>query len=122
MTSATRPVDILAMEQDQAANMLGMHLDSRCPGKSHSDNLISWTSSLLFAIQYAIFRGWRDSRSPSEVMICVIETAKFPQAQFARDTWLIEAHQSESSTNLAAQDFFRFRLERDEYYNREYLS
>ena len=46
--------DILTLERHRATELLYMHLKKACFHGEKSDNLMSWTSSLLFAIQYAV--------------------------------------------------------------------
>lgn len=77
----------------------------------------SWTSSLLFAIQYAIYRCDRFRLSPSDVSICVLDPADFPRGQFMRDMTLIRAYREH-----IVSEFFDFRLNRDDYNNGEHLS
>jgi hypothetical protein len=50
-------VDILSQEPEKVAISLHMHLTKHCFGGMHQDNLMSWTSSLLVAVQYAIYRA-----------------------------------------------------------------
>jgi hypothetical protein len=50
-------VDILNQEPEKVAISLHMHLTKHCFGGMHQDNLMSWTSSLLVAVQYAIYRA-----------------------------------------------------------------
>ncbi|KAK8011638.1 hypothetical protein PG990_010603 [Apiospora arundinis] len=112
--------DVLTFQPKGATIMLYQHLTKGVSGAEVDDNFMSWTSSLLFAIQYAIYRG--QSRNPSEIKICVVDTPKFPRGQFARDTWLLEQYR-ETAMQLGGQ-FERFWRLRDgeDYYNGEYLS
>lgn len=128
MTSILRPqeisrIDLLALERHKAAELLHMHLTKECfGGKNGSDNLMSWTSSLLFAIQYAVWRRRSRGCRPSDIKICAVDTKKFPQGQFARDTWLFKACKSTAGQDDPAQKFFDFRLTDKRFYNGEYLS
>lgn len=115
-------VDLLALERHKAAELLHMHLTKDCFGGKNSDNLMSWTSSLLFAIQYAVWRLRRRGCHPSDIKICAVDTEKFPRGQFARDTWLFKAYKSTARREDPAQNFFRFRLKDERFYNGEYLS
>lgn len=77
--------DILTLERERATELLYMHLNKRCFDGEESDNLISWTSSLLFAIQYAVWRRRIRRCRPSDINICAVDTRSFPQGQFAQD-------------------------------------
>jgi hypothetical protein len=119
-------IDLLALQDDRVVQSLHRHLTKSCFGGAGSDNLMSWTSSLLFAIQYAVWRRRQRRCHPSEIKICAVDTRRFPSEQFARDTWLLEAYkptgQQEDPALRAAQRFFKFRLEDERFYNGEYLS
>lgn len=115
--------DLLSLDKQAAVKMLYKHLkwftfdDPKAPG-----NLTSWTSSLLYAIQYAIYRCHKDALDPSDVNICVVDTTKFPRGQFARDAHLISELMSDTTGMSHISKFFRFRLENKRYYNGEFLS
>jgi hypothetical protein len=115
-------IDLLALHEDKAAHLLHKHLTKGCFSGECSDNLMSWTSSLLFAIQYAVWRLQCRGRHSSDIKICAVDTGRFPRGQFARDTWLLEAYKLNANQDDPAQDFFRFRLEDERFYNGEYLS
>ncbi|KAF1954385.1 hypothetical protein CC80DRAFT_567623 [Byssothecium circinans] len=95
-----------------------------CFGGEKSDNLMSWTSSLLFAIQYAVWRHKTRGCYLSDIKICVVDTRKFPQGQFAQDIWLLNAYHetAEQLDDPRIRRFFKFRLENEDFYNGEYLS
>lgn len=113
--------DILGLEKHVAAELLYAHLKAKSPFSGDiSDNLMSWTSSLLFAIQYAIWRTQYGGNSASTVKICAIDTREFPIGQFMRDIALLEAYRP--AAGQAESQFFDFRLNCNEYYNGEYLS
>jgi hypothetical protein len=129
MASSTTPqesnrFDILSKDKQKVAQMLHMHLDKGCFGEgSKEDHLMSWTSSLLYAIQYALWRAHICGRHPSKISICAIDTSKFPLGQFVRDIPLLEAYR-EAAEQLGGSSlkFFDFRLHTSDYYNGEYLS
>ncbi|KAF7676126.1 hypothetical protein GT037_005631 [Alternaria burnsii] len=113
-------IDLLQLERTVAADCLETHLHKGLFDVFTNDNLMSWTSSLLFAIQYAIYRGqWP---SPGDIKICVVDTREFPQGQFAQDLWLFEAIESTTLPQGPARKFFEFRQETPDFYNGEYLS
>ncbi|KAJ5475860.1 hypothetical protein N7475_001589 [Penicillium sp. IBT 31633x] len=57
------------------------------------DNFVSWTSSLLFAIQYIYYRHYHDTPSSSlnDIKLYVINTSLFREGTFMRDLDLIES-------------------------------
>jgi hypothetical protein len=63
-----------------------------------SDNLMSWTSSLLFAIQYAFYRHAhsKDGSDFKDINIMVIDTTEYPEGTFTRDMDLINAYSTYS--------------------------
>jgi hypothetical protein len=110
-------VDILAREDnEQVAGMLNTHLRWQ---EGPEDNLVSWTSSLLFALVY-IFHLHANSGDASvfdDIFICIIDTTKFPKAVFLRDMDLIKAYLSFNP------DLKKFGLQvRKDWYFGEYLS
>lgn len=72
------------------AEILNVHL-RWWPKKNLEDNFVSWTSSLLFAIQYIYYRHLspQDGSSLAEIRIYVIDTTRFPRGTFIRDLDLI---------------------------------
>jgi len=116
--------DILSKDKQEVAQMLHMHLDKSCFGEGDKgDHLMSWTSSLLYAIQYAVWRAHICRRHPSQISICAIDTSKFPLGQFVRDVPLLEAYR-EAAEQLGGSslEFFDFRLYTSDYYNGEHVS
>lgn len=115
--------DILSLDEQTAAKLLHAHLKKCCFSGERCDNLMSWTSSLLFAVQYAIWRKNKRGRSTSQVQICAIDTREFPLGQFIRDITLLEAYRAAAvEAGGEMSNFLQFRLSRNEYYNGEYLS
>ena len=81
--------DLLDMSYTAATQMIEDHLSwHMCPG----DDLVSWTSSLLFALQHAIRRKTKDLPPPSsaEICICVIDTFKFDSGLFRSASALMQ--------------------------------
>ncbi|PVI04182.1 hypothetical protein DM02DRAFT_640077 [Periconia macrospinosa] len=106
-------------ENQHAVRMLHRHLDNSRFDIYTDDDLMSWTSSLLFAIQYALWRSHTFRRQASEINICVIDTGNFPLGQFARDVSLIgEFYETAQELGESTSKFFNFRRN----YNGEYLS
>jgi hypothetical protein len=78
--------NILDGDRADMADMLWRHL--RWKGGSPS-NLLSWTSSLLFALQYIFYRHHMDRVALEDITLFIIDTAQFPKEAFARDMDLI---------------------------------
>lgn len=117
----TSRTDILSLNRGERIERLCAHLKKDCFGaQDQADNLMSWTSSLLFALQYAIWRCTVGGRSPANVYICVVDTTSFPYGQFARDKWLLEQCRDDENESPKIQNEMRLR-ERG-YDNGEYLS
>ncbi|KAF4470446.1 hypothetical protein FALBO_2652 [Fusarium albosuccineum] len=93
MRKSERDTDILSLTTHEAAKMLLGHLNKGPFNGLARDNLMSWSSSLMFVIQYAIWRSHVGNLPPSEVRICAIDTTKFPNGQFVRDMVLLKAYQ-----------------------------
>jgi hypothetical protein len=74
------------------ARALNLHL-RWWPKNGLEDNFVSWTSSLLFAIQYIYYRhlSSKDGSNVEEIKLYVIDTTLFPRGTFIRDLDLIEA-------------------------------
>lgn len=70
--------DILSLEKNEAARLLRIHLTKKLFEGGAQDNLMSWTSSFLVAIQYAIYRAHIGRRHESDVKIYAVDTNKFP--------------------------------------------
>lgn len=114
--------DLFSTNGDIApTKMLYKHLTSR---HFKPDNLVSWTSSLLFAIQYAVYRCQYYETPPADVKICAVDMTKFPRGQFVRDLHLIRVYNNNYAPNFVpgSHDFFDFRLRDARYRNGEYLS
>ena len=70
------------------------------------DNLVSWTSSLLFVLQYAFYRYRHHRTGLNRMFICVIDTSKLPKDVFLRDMDLIRAY-SQFNNRLAEMQRLR---------------
>ncbi|KAF2997762.1 hypothetical protein E8E15_000190 [Penicillium rubens] len=78
-------------KQADIAQILNLHL-RWWPKRGLEDNFVSWTSSLLFAIQYIYYR-WsspRDGSSLADIKLYVIDTTRFSRGTFMRDLDLID--------------------------------
>ena len=120
-------VDLLSRTAKEITQMLYSHLDKSCFGGERTDNLMSWSSSLLFVIQYAIWRCHQHQRykrhlGPAEIKICMIDTRNLPRGQFVRDMSLLRGYCEAPEADERMRSFFNFRLKNAYYDNGEYLS
>ncbi|KAK1851816.1 hypothetical protein CCHR01_05511 [Colletotrichum chrysophilum] len=78
--------NMLDQTTKEAAIILNRHLNWN-KSQQDGDNLVSWSSSLLFTLQYALYRHRKRSkgRSARNVHIIIIDTALFPKGTFIRD-------------------------------------
>lgn len=109
-------LDIFARDDKLVARMLCQHLWWM---EGPEDNLVSWTSSLLFALVY-VFHLHANSRDGSEfndISLCIIDTTKFAAGTFLQDLDLIKAYVSHDADLRKLEEI---RL--DKYYFGEYLS
>jgi len=125
--AASRPcgnVDLLQLPRNKAAAMLWNHLNWKTRNGSwfrdNDDNLMSWTSSLYFAIQHGLRRHYTDFDHPdhSNIRICVVDTRKFPRGTFVKDLDLMEAYVDNEDVGR----FLNLRLGEGGWYFGEYLS
>ncbi|KAH6686963.1 hypothetical protein F5X68DRAFT_261934 [Plectosphaerella plurivora] len=115
--------DILSLKSVDGFRMLRNHLSKSLFKPDWTDNLKSWSSSLIFVIQYAIWRTVRRGVTASEVKICVVDTTKFPPVQFVRDRWLLRAYENVPLTPPTKEDLYiDLRLYNEAYNNGEFLS
>ncbi|KAK4245800.1 hypothetical protein C7999DRAFT_16027 [Corynascus novoguineensis] len=105
---STSSLDIFARDDKRVAEMLYLHLNW---WKGPEDNLVSWTSSLLFAIVYIFYlhASHRDGSDFNDISLCVLDTTDLPKGVLLRDMDLIRAY---SSSHKRLQQFERFRLQK----------
>lgn len=72
--------DILKFTSEQAAERLSLHLWWEC-GKTC--NLMSWSSSLLFLLQYGLYHHTKDNEPPSlsDIYLIMIDTREYKNSQ-----------------------------------------
>ncbi|KAK1657270.1 hypothetical protein BDP55DRAFT_638909 [Colletotrichum godetiae] len=114
--------DIFSMPPGEAAEMLNCHLRGWA---RDGDNLMSWTSSLLFALQYALYRSILPKGGPYndrfDIWIYVLDTRLLPEGSFIPDVALLDAFTGEDSGRTYNLSNMR-RLRRETSYNfGEYL-
>jgi hypothetical protein len=105
------------------ARTLNLHL-RWWPKDELDDNFVSWTSSLLFAIQYIFYRHLspKDRSSWEDIKLYVIDTAQFPKGTFLADMDLIHAFCEYDTTLGKNLGSFESLRKKQGYYFGEYLS
>lgn len=91
--NATNAVDLFQHGDKKAAGIINRHLRWKA---GSDDNLVSWTSSLLFALVY-IFHLHANTSHASEfekIRICVVDTSGFPELTFMQDMDLIREYEA----------------------------
>ncbi|KAK2763859.1 hypothetical protein FQN54_009477 [Arachnomyces sp. PD_36] len=115
-------VNLLSRTEEEIKRMLYTHLTYAHFGEGDANNLVSWSSSLLFVIQCAIWRCHGSDGDPTGVEICMIDTRKFPRGQFARDKPLLRAYPQAPEVDKKKRSISNLRLNGGDYDNGEYLS
>ncbi|KAL4982175.1 hypothetical protein BDW68DRAFT_64073 [Aspergillus falconensis] len=108
--------DIFQLPTPKAANLLLNHLLWQ-RGHENGCNLMSWTSSLLFALQYALYRHRKDGDDLRHIHLIILDTTLFPTGTFIKDMEIMRAF---SGADRRLQKFVEFR--ESEYYFGEYLT
>lgn len=105
----------------EAAQALRRHLQWKGqPGEE--DNFVSWSSSLLFVLQYAFYRkAYFSGHKLEDMRLCIVDTTKLPDGVFLSDTVLIEAFSRYDPTNIKSLPRLK-TLRQSQYYFGEYLS
>jgi len=85
---------------------------------------MSWSSSLLFVLQYGLYRhnDWRDRSPLSEIFIIMIDTRSFPQRTFLRDLDALEYYSKLPELDADLETLKRLRGPGIETYFGEYLT
>ncbi|KAH9905117.1 hypothetical protein F4778DRAFT_728797 [Xylariomycetidae sp. FL2044] len=91
---------------------------------TYADPFISWTSSLLFAIQYAIYMCRAKHYELASIQLCIVDTSLFPLRTFMRDLELISYFKRYNRilTNIENLRKTERKGYRGTYYFGEYLS
>lgn len=109
------------------AHDLLVHLQWWTPfrGEVVEDNFVSWTSSLLFAIQYIYYRhmSTRDRSRLEDIDLYIIDTTRFPRGTFMCDLDLITSFRpfEKPRPNKDLKSLHNLRTTKG-YYFGEYLS
>ena len=101
----------------EAAEYLEEHLKWRC---ADDCNLMSWTSSVLFALQYALYRHEMTRCELSNINILVVDTRAFKRGVFARDVDALKAFRG-ATDSKEFDRLHKWRVDGRFYYG-EYLS
>lgn len=89
--SVDSKVDSFSRDKTRAAEMVAERRLWSTTGTE--DNLVSWTSSLLYALVYIIYHLAKvDNIGTFDIHVCVIDTSDFPKRVFLRDLDLILAY------------------------------
>lgn len=108
------------------ARTLNQHLRWWPKDRDLEDNFMSWTSSLLFALQFISYRhlSSRDGSSLEEIKLYVIDTTLFPRGTFIRDLGLICAFRAfdDHPPGKDLNGLWDLRVNMGSYYFGEYLS
>ncbi|KAI6777452.1 hypothetical protein HG530_001397 [Fusarium avenaceum] len=99
--------DLLQLSSSEAAARLKAHLGWKCCNRGRKTcNLMSWSSSLLFLLQYGLHRHQTDRPRPrlSDIKIIILDTRDFPKQVFLRDLdalkWLVDKRDLEELRDL----------------------
>jgi hypothetical protein len=106
------------------ARTLNVHL-RWWPKEGLEDNFVSWTSSLLFAIQYIYYRhlSSKDGSNLEDILLYVIDTKRFPIGTFLRDLDLIDAFSKfDDPGKMKNLENLQYLRTSSSYYFGEYLS
>ncbi|KAK1460475.1 hypothetical protein CTAM01_17139 [Colletotrichum tamarilloi] len=111
------------VDKHKVARMIDRHLRWQ---EGRSDNLVSWTTSLLFALVYVFHlrANTRNRSTFSDIQLCILDTTCFPKRVFLRDMALVRAYKPFHSK---LEDFEVLRSKKHQslsgsFYFGEYLS
>lgn len=100
--SASKYLDILQQEHDFSTKMIEKYLRWE---RSETGNLVSWTSSLLFALQHAIRRHITDL-GREDVRISILDTSRLPHGTFIHAVALLEAYNIPNQGKMLHQYYY----------------
>ena len=122
---AEKTRDIFRLPPAEAATRLNEHL-RWSPSHEPKCNLMSWTSSLLFALQHGLRRHNTDHDKPelSQISLLILNTRGFPIGTFIKDMEIMEvfAPYADIKKMKNLDDFFQFRTSDRGFYFGEYLT
>ncbi|KAF3032321.1 hypothetical protein E8E12_002369 [Didymella heteroderae] len=127
LNGAKATQDVFTWDRKAAAKLLNTQL-RWWPYRDPSDcNLICWTSSLLFVLQYGLHRarqGNQDGYQFSQITLLILDTRSLPDGVFVKDLELIDAfaHHSDPAIRENLAYLRELRQSSRGYYFGEYLS
>lgn len=94
-SDSDRLEDLFQLDPIIAADRLNQHL-RWMSGHEQRCNLMSWTSSLLFALQYGLYRHSMDRGEPQleEISLFIIDTRGFPEGTFVQDLEIMKVFET----------------------------
>lgn len=126
-----RAKDIFSLDSEVAISIVDKHLNPWLRKNStdsdpyHDDNFMSWTTSLLYAVQYAYYRRSRYGCSLDQIKICVVDVSMFPPGQFIRSCNLLQAYhglgRSDGMQNLYSTTLLVYMYTFGEYLSQGHL-
>lgn len=117
---STASADLLTLGLEKGNRKLCEHLSWDERGHNSEDDLVSWSTSLLFVRQYAIWRRHTYGQPPADVKILVLKTSMFKHL-LMRDLWLFRKLRSAELGDSKMQSLVYLRHSSG-YDNGEYLS
>ncbi|KAF0326993.1 hypothetical protein GQ607_005757 [Colletotrichum asianum] len=116
--------NLLLRTDDSGPSDLYNHLNwKKLP--QHS-TLVSWTSSLLFAIQLGLYKHTKHplAKDLCNIFILMIDTSKFPKCTFIQNMVAMDFFRNEQTWNMEHEAFFEMRFKREQcsLYFGEYLT
>ena len=117
--------DIFKLQPSEAARRLNEHLRW---WRSHEPecNLMSWTGSLLFALQYGLYRHHTDHNKPdlSLISLLILDTRGFPRGTFIKDMEVVGffAPHTDPYRRDNLKNLLQLRKSDKGYYFGEYLT
>jgi hypothetical protein len=87
--------DVFLQDRQKAARLLNAHLRWKCkrqPNETPLCNLVSWTSSLLVALQYGVYRHDYWQEALDEVRLLIVDTWSLGPGVFCRDMQIIDSY------------------------------
>lgn len=115
--------DIFELPPEEAARQLEIHLWWKKVHR-HYCNLMSWTSSLLFAVHYGFYRYSHDYDKPtlSDIKILMLDTRQFPEGTFLRDLDAMKHFEEHSKGPKDLKKLIGYRALASSFVYGEYLS
>jgi hypothetical protein len=117
-----RNANLLDLNGCIAADRLYRHFDWE-RGHQATCNFMSWSSSLLFLIQYAFFRYTRwQHKSFDDIRLLIVDTRKLPKGTFAKDMDLLEELNTGCKCRFHKRLNGFLKLRNGRYYFGEYIT